>query len=143
MALKKPNSMDECVYFTSRSVGDGYVTAWVFRGDCPKCKKALMGKPVEKGKVKTRAKEYVCPACKFTMEKGEYEDTLTCCIEYTCPKCKKDGELTVPFKRKKVDGTDAIKFECLACKERILITKKMKDPKKKGAKDEDADMDDE
>ncbi len=145
MALKKPNSMDECVYFTSRSIGDGYATAWVFRESCPKCKKAMMGKPKDSktGKTQIRAKEYICPACKFTMEKQTYEDTLTVNIEYTCPSCKKDGETTVPYKRKKVEGVDAVKFECGSCKARILITKKMKDPKKKKDKEEEADLDDE
>ena len=69
MALKFPNSADECVYFTRRTVGQGgFVIAWVYKETCPKCKQAQMGKPVEKGKVKIRAKEYICPKCSFTME---------------------------------------------------------------------------
>ncbi|TAL57651.1 MAG: hypothetical protein EPN86_01650 [Nanoarchaeota archaeon] len=142
MALKKPNSMDECIYFTSRSIGDkGYAIAWVFKASCPKCKKAIMGKPKDEktGKVQVRAKEYVCPACGNRIEKLAYEESLTCNIEYTCPECGKDGETQVPFKRKKVEGVDAVKFECGSCKARILVTKKMKDIKKKGKEDIDDD----
>ena len=89
MALKVPQSMDECIYFTNRSIDDGEVTAWVYRKDCPKCKKAKMGKPVEKGKVKTRAKEYVCPQCGYEEDKQEHEESLKLEAAYTCPKCHK------------------------------------------------------
>ncbi len=135
MALKMPESMDECIYFTRRSKPQ--VVAWVFKEKCPKCKKAMMGKPVgSDGKVKTRAKEYVCPECKFTMEKVAYEDTLTANIQFTCPKCGFSGEHQMPFKRKKVkifdeeEGkevtADALMFNCPKCGQRIAVTKKMK-----------------
>ena len=134
MALKQPNSMDDCVYFTRRL--NPSIVAWVFKEKCPKCKKALMGKPKGKeGKVKIRAKEYVCPSCEYTVEKQEFEDTLTANIEYTCPKCDNSGGVQVPFKRKKVkfvaaDGkekrADAIQFVCEKCKEKLIVTKKMK-----------------
>jgi len=136
--LKEPTSMDELVYFTRRALGkDGFAMAWVERQPCTKCKKALMGKPADKGKVKIRAKEYVCPACKYTVEKEEYEDTLSVCVKYTCPNCKKQGETTVPFKYKKVaiideeEGgkkvmVDAVRFECSSCKGKVDIVKKMK-----------------
>lgn len=136
MSLKFPESMEECVYFTRRSVDKGKIVAWVFREECPKCKKALMGKPVEKGKVKTRATEYVCPSCGHSIPKLEYEDSLTCNIQYTCGKCSYEGEIQVPFKRKKVQlmdeetgkkkAVDAVVFNCEKCEERILVTKKMK-----------------
>src|SRR3989344_494732 len=138
MALKKPNSMDECIYFTSRAIGDkGYAIDWVFKNDCPKCKKAQIGKPKndKTGKVQIRAKIYICPNCKYSAEKQAYEETLTCNIEYTCPSCGKDGEIQLPFIRKKVEGVDTIKFDCQHCKGRILVTKKMKDIKKKGEED--------
>ena len=66
-----PNSMEECVYFTRRAVGNGKAVAWVFKEDCPECGKAKMGKPVNEktGKAKIRATEYVCPACNHTIEK--------------------------------------------------------------------------
>jgi predicted RNA-binding Zn-ribbon protein involved in translation (DUF1610 family) len=101
-----------------------------------------MGKPVEDGKVKIRAKEYVCPECGHREEKVAYEEKLTASIAYTCPKCKHAGEIQIPFKRKSVDGTKALVFNCQKCSEKMLITKKMKDPKKKGS-DDDAMDDDE
>ena len=135
MALKQPASMDECVYFTRRL--KPAVVAWVLKGMCPKCKKALMGKPRgPNGKVKIRAKEYICPACSFTMGKQEHEDTLTANITYTCPKCSLSGEIQIPYKRKKVKLFDeeegkekmaeALQFLCAKCKEKINVTKKMK-----------------
>ena len=85
MALREPQSMNECIYFTNRSIDDGQVTAWVYRKDCPKCKKAKMGKPVVKGKVKTRAEEYECPACKYREGKLEHEESLQLEARYTFP----------------------------------------------------------
>ncbi|MEK6960145.1 MAG: hypothetical protein AABX47_03160 [Nanoarchaeota archaeon] len=138
--LKEPESMDDLAYFTRRQLlgGKGFAMAWVERQPCPKCKKATMGKPAGKdGSVKIRAKEYVCPACKYTVEKEEYEDTLTCNVKYTCPHCKKQGEASVPFDRKKVtvidegeggkkSSVDAIRFACSSCSKNIDIVKKMK-----------------
>lgn len=137
MGLKEPESMDELVYFTKRTINNGRVKAWVYREKCPKCQKALMGKPKdEKGKVKVRAKEYQCPECKHTVKKQAYEDTLTANIKYTCPHCSHSGETQVPFKRKKVKifdeeegrekNVDALQFQCEKCKQKINITKKMK-----------------
>lgn len=136
MALKRPESMEECVYFTRRSVDSGKVMAWVFREKCPECKKALMGKPRDEktGDVKIRAKEYVCPECGYRVDKKEYEEGLLCNIAYTCPKCKHEGETQVPFKRRTFKGVPAIVFECESCNEKIGITKKMKEAKKKGKK---------
>ncbi len=129
--------MGELVYFTQRAVGKGNVKAWVYRGDCPKCGKAKMGKPVgDKGKVKIRAKEYVCPACGYTVEKKEHEETLTCDVKYTCPECGNTSETSVPYKRKKFQGMDAVVFQCGKCNAKIPITKKMKE---KGAADEGAE----
>ena len=145
MALKKPNSMEECIYFTRRAVDSGKIMAWVFREACSKCKQGLMGKPVDAktGSAKIRALEYVCPSCKYTVPKAEYEDTLTCNVEYICPKCKKSGEATAPFKRKTFQGVPAIVFECSSCKEKIGITKKMKATKKsKKASSDKADSED-
>ena len=127
MALKEPESMEELIYFTRRGIGDGKVMAWVNKNKCPKCGKALMGKPKDKGKVKIRAKEYVCPECGHTEEKKEHEETLTCSIKYTCPSCSFEGEAEVPFKRKKIDGVDTIRIQCEKCGVNIDITKKMKE----------------
>lgn len=135
MALKMPESVDECVYFTRRSKPN--VVAWVLKEKCPKCKKAMMGKPKgSDGKVKIRAKEYTCSACGFTMEKQAYEDTLTASIQFTCPKCGFSGDHHMPFKRKKVKlfdeeenkevKADALLFNCPKCSQQIAVTKKMK-----------------
>lgn len=126
MALKIPDSMDELVYFTRRAIDSGKVMVWVKRQKCPKCKKALMGKPVEKGKVKIRAKEYVCPECNHTVDKNEYEESLTAEVIYTCPSCKKAGEYSGLFKRKKIKGVEIFRFQCEHCGADIDVTKKMK-----------------
>lgn len=129
MAVVEPESMDELIYFTNRAIGNGKAKAWVYRGICPECGKAKMGKPVEKGKVKMRAKEYVCPECGHTVEKQEYEDTLTAQVRYTCPGCGKDGEAEIPYKRKKIEGVETLRFRCQHCSANIDITKKMKEKK--------------
>lgn len=135
--LRFPDSMDECVYFTRRAVDKGKVVCWVFKEKCPKCGKAFMGKPVgDDGKVKIRAKEYICPSCNHTVEKVAYEDTLTANVQYTCPKCKNAGEITTPYKRKTFQGMKAIVFSCEKCSEKIPITKKLK-----GVGDSDDDDD--
>ncbi len=129
MALSEPTNAEECVYLTNRYLGEkGMVRCWVFRENCTKCGKALMGKPRDsKGKVKIRAKEYVCPECGYTVEKAAYESTLTANVAYTCPKCEHASETQIPFKRKKVDGVDSLLFSCQKCNEKIYITKKMKE----------------
>jgi predicted RNA-binding Zn-ribbon protein involved in translation (DUF1610 family) len=132
MALKIPNSMEDLVYWTSRAIDDGKVKAWAERETCPACKKELMGKPKdEKGSVKIRAAYYECPGCHHTVEKAEYEGTLTVNVIYTCPKCRFSGEATTPYKRKKFQGVDAIVFNCSKCGEKIPITKKLKSLKDK------------
>lgn len=132
MVFKMPSSMEECIYFTRRALDNGgKAVAWVEKEDCPKCKKAKMGKPVEKGKVKIRAKEYVCPACNYTVDKAEYEADCEVKIIYTCPECKNSGETTTPYKRKKWNGVDAFVFQCGKCNAKLGITKKMSEGKKK------------
>tara|TARA_Y100000310_G_C20641688_1_gene794309 strand:- start:1340 stop:1762 length:423 start_codon:yes stop_codon:yes gene_type:complete len=140
MALKEPKSMDECIYFTNRSLKDGKGKArvWVFKSKCPKCGDGLMGKPRDSktGKPKIRAKEYVCPACNHIVEKKEHEKTLTASIQYTCPHCQFSGETEMQYKRKKVRilneekgkkvSVDSLRFVCEKCGENIDITKKMK-----------------
>lgn len=137
--LQEPQSMDDLVYFTRRTLGSkGFAKAWVERQACPKCRKSLMGKPLSpKGKVKIRAPTYSCPSCAYTVEKETYEDGLTCNIIYTCHQCGNKGDASVPFQRKKVaiidlqEGdkkvmVDAIRFPCSSCKANIDIVKKMK-----------------
>ena len=130
--LKEPENMDELIYFTRRAVGNGKTLCWVSKEKCPKCQKALMAKPKdEKGKTKIRSKEYVCPACGYTVEKKEYEETLTASIKYTCSSCKHQGEAQIPFKRKSTQGVQTLRFQCEKCGANIDVTKKMKEPKKK------------
>src|SRR3989338_9169675 len=144
MALKQPNSMDELVYFTQRTIEPtGKTKVWVFKQMCPKCKKGLMGKPIAKGKIKSRSTECICPACNYTVNAKEYEDTLTASIEYTCPKCNNIADIQIPYKRKSIQGVKALVFNCAKCNEQILVTKKMKAIKpKKGAAEEVEDDDD-
>ena len=130
--IKEPESMDELIYFTQRATGAGKARCWVFKEQCPKCKQAVMGKPVEKGKVKIRAKEYVCPECSYSVEKKEYEESLTANVHYVCPSCSFSGYAQIPFKRKMVQGVPTLQVECEKCKAKINITKKMKE---KGGKE--------
>ena len=144
--LVEPKSMEECVYFTNRAVGEnftGNARCWVLKEKCPKCGKGMMGKPVEGGKIKIRAPEYVCPSCGYSEEKQSYEEKLTANIDYTCPKCKFAGQTQMPFKRKSVMGVKTLRFNCGKCGQIIDITKKMKAIKKKGKKGTNAEgMDD-
>lgn len=132
--------MVECLYFTNRSLEPkGSILAWVYRKTCPKCRKAKMGKPVEKGKVKTRADEYVCPECGYSEEKVAHEESLILEAQYTCPKCGKVGESSASYKRKDYSGVLAFVVDCSHCGEKIPLAKKMKALKKKG-KGEEADL---
>lgn len=125
--LREPQSMEELVYYTNRDIGNGSARVWVFRQKCPKCGNALMGKPVgPKGKVKIRAKSYVCPACSYTAEKEEYEETLTASVAYKCPECGSEGELETSFRRKRIHGTETLRFQCQKCSADIDVTRKMK-----------------
>ena len=131
MALKEPESMEEIVYFTRREIDNGKIMAWVSKEKCTKCNKAMMGKPRDKnGKAQIRAKEYTCPECGYTVEKKEYEESLTASIKYTCPHCSFEGEIQVPFKRKSVKGVQTLRFQCGKCSKDIDVTKKMKAMKK-------------
>ena len=122
MVLRLPQSMVECLYFTNRE----YVLAWVYRKECPKCHKAKMGKPVVKGKVKTRAKEYVCPSCSYREELTAHEESLMLEAQYTCPSCKKKGESTAPYQRKVYKGILSFIVECQHCHAKIPLSKKLK-----------------
>lgn len=133
MALREPQSLDECIYFTNRSLDKGEVMAWVYRKDCPKCRKAKMGKPVVKGKVKSRADEYECPACGYKEQKQEHEESLVLEAKYTCPHCGKEGESTSQYKRKNYRGVQSYVVTCQHCQNVIPLTKKLKEPKGKKA----------
>jgi len=126
--VTEPKSMDELVYMTTRMFDDALIRVWVYRQKCPKCKKSLMGKPLDDktGKIKVRSSEYVCPSCGYSAEKKAYEDTLEAEFKGTCPHCKKDIEGSVPFKRKSVKGVSTLRIKCPLCSGDIDITKKMK-----------------
>lgn len=135
--IKEPESMDELIYFTQRAVGAGKARCWVFKQLCPKCKKVLMGKPVEKGKVKIRAKEYVCSECGHSVEKKTYEESLTANVHYVCSSCSFSGYAQIPFKRKMVQGIPTLQAECEKCKAKINVTKKMKEKSGEGVPEEE------
>lgn len=128
MALKFPNSMNECLYFTRRKDDDSYIIAWVFKKQCPKCK-GLMAKPKDPktGRPKIRATEYTCDKCGYSEEKSNHEDSLTMNIQYKCRYCSYEGEATTAFKKKTFEGIPSYVFECGKCKKKIGITKKMKE----------------
>ncbi|MBW3003260.1 hypothetical protein KY328_00935 [Candidatus Woesearchaeota archaeon] len=130
--VTEPKSMEELIYFTNRDLGAGLFRVWVYKQDCPKCGKAKMGKPTDEktGKVKIRAKEYVCPECRYMVEKKEYEETLAAEFKGKCPNCKNEVEGTVPFKRKSVAGVQTLRIKCPDCGGTIDVTKKMAAPKK-------------
>ncbi len=135
MTLTQPGSVDECLYFTRRAlVPKGKIVAWAFRKECPQCHKGLMKKP------KKTSPTYDCPQCGYAEPKAEHEAEITVNVEYVCPFCGHAGEATTEYKRKSWQGVKAYVFPCAQCKERIGVTKKLKEPKQKGkAVAEDAD----
>jgi len=128
--------MDDLLYFSNRKDGILAVKAWVYKKECPKCKKALMGKPLDSktGRVKIRAIEYSCPQCGYIEEKKAHEESLTLEAAYTCPACGKSGEGTTQYKRKTFQGVPSYLIECANCANKIAITKKLRALKVKGAK---------
>lgn len=131
MPLKIPESMEECLYFTNRPIGEkGQVQAWVYRKTCPKCKKAKMGKPVDsQGKVKVRVTYYQCPNCSYQEEKKQHEESLSLEAKYTCPGCGKEGESAAEYKRKNYKSVLCYVVTCQHCKADIPLTKKLKNLK--------------
>ena len=131
MTLKKPNSMEECLYFTNRSIGSGRATAWVFRKECPKCK-GIMGKPMKKGgKVDKKAEHYVCYSCSHVESNEQVENSLMINVEYKCPHCGNEGGTTTEYKRRSFESVPSFVFECQQCHNKIGLTKKLKGTKKK------------
>ena len=138
MPLKKPGSVQECVYFTNRIIDSGRAMAWVFKKECPKCKKDIMGKPQKKnGKIDKKADHYVCYSCGYKESNEQVENSLVLNVEYKCPHCGHEGEATSEYKRKTFEGVPSYVFECQKCRKKIGLTKKLKERKKK-AKEEDA-----
>lgn len=132
MTLKVPESMDECLYFTNRTVDNGRITAWAVKKECPKCGKGTMGKPIKKnGKIDKKADYYECPSCKYTENEEKIAEGMNLNVIYKCPKCSFDGETTTEYKRKPYCGVKAYVFTCQKCGEKLGITQKLKEPKKK------------
>ena len=150
MAFKKPASMEECVYFTNRTIDSGRAMAWVFRKECPKCKKGVMDKPLKPTKIKDfrgaknpadflakggkfdkKADYYICNSCGCQESNEQVESSLIINIEYKCPHCGNEGETTTEYRRKSFEGVPAYIFECQKCKKKIGLTKKLKTTKKK------------
>src|SRR3989338_2813520 len=132
MELKKPSSMDECLYFTNRSLdNEGYATAWVYRKECPKCKEGRLGKPINKsGKPDKKAAHYECPECKYQEKADEVESGLFLEAEYKCPHCGNESMAKSECKRTVFEGVPAYVFACEKCNKDIGLTKKMKKGKK-------------
>ena len=132
MGIQFPESMDDCIYFTRRLLDhDGKIIAWIYHAECEECHKGKMGKPRENGKVKIRAKEYVCDSCGHIESKEEHEPKQQVEIQYTCPFCKHSGEATTQNIRVSYKGVRSYVFSCEQCGEKIGITKKMKQIKEK------------
>ena len=134
MALKEPESMDELFYFTRRTLENGgWLRAWVYRPPAP-TGKGLLSKPVDEktGRPKIRSDVYVDDEgneypCK------EIDKTLKVEVKYKSPYTGKEGEALCPFVRKTFQGVKAFVFEDQEGN-KIAITKKMKEPKKKKPK---------
>jgi len=138
MSLKKPESAAECVYFTNRTIGSGRAVAWVFKKECPECKKDILSKPQKKsGKIDKKADYYVCSKCSYREDSVQLENSLMINIEYKCPHCENEGETTSEYKRKNFEGVPSYVFECEKCHKQIGLTKKLKEKKKKGNEDND------
>ena len=131
MALKEPENMDELFYFTRRKLeNDGWIRAWVYKPEAPSGK-GLLSKPTDPktGRPKVRSDVYVDDAGNEYPVK-EIDPTLTLEIKYKSPYTGKEGETTIPYKRKTYQGVPAFVFEDQEGN-KIPITKKMKQPKKK------------
>ncbi|MFH2028078.1 MAG: hypothetical protein ABIJ08_02995 [Nanoarchaeota archaeon] len=128
-----PKSMDDCLYFTNRTIGEkGKIMAWCLRPDCTGCGKGKLGKPIKKnGKVDKKADYFECPKCKHNMSLTEAENVLKLDVIYTCPECGKSGETQTEYKRKSFKGVQSYVFVCKDCGANIAITKKLKEIKKK------------
>lgn len=130
--LKEPSSMEKCVYFTNRTINTGRAMAWVFKKECPKCKKGFMDKPQKKGgKIDKKADYYVCNSCSYTESNEQVENSLVLNVEYKCPHCGNEGQTASEYKRKTFEGVPAYIFECQKCNKKIGLTKKLKEGKKK------------
>jgi hypothetical protein len=132
MTLKKPQSMDECVYFTNRTIDNGRAMAWVFKKSCPKCKDGFLAKPIKKdGKPDKKSDHFDCLKCGYSEMNEDVEKDLVVNVDYKCPYCENEGEAQTEYARKTFQGVKAFVFSCSKCSQNIGITKKLKEIKKK------------
>lgn len=129
--MELPESMDDCLYFTNRTLeNNGWVKAWVRRPPAPSGK-GLLGKPKDSktGRPKLRSTFYVDDeGNEYDMQ--EINKQLFVEILYKSPYTGEEGEAKVPYKRKTWQGVPAFVFEDSAGN-KIGITKKLKSPKAK------------
>ena len=52
-------------------------------------------------------------------------------VDYKCPHCGFEGQTTTEYERTKFQGVHSYVFTCGKCNQKIAITKKLKDTKKK------------
>ena len=131
MALREPEDMEELFYFTRRKLENGgWVRAWVYKPEAP-TGKGVLSKPInpKTGRVKVRSTIYVDDEGNEYPVK-EIDPTLKLEIKYKSPYTGKEGETTIPYKRKTYKGVPSFVFEDQEGN-KIAITKKMKKPKKK------------
>ena len=126
--LKQPQSMDELMYFSRRTVMDGRVVAWVFKPQCPECGDDRLEKPTnpKTGKKKTRSSKFVCETCGYEEKKKKTEERATVNIHYICPHCEHEGDTTTKYDRRTYLGKKAFVFKCDECWQEIPITKRVK-----------------
>ena len=136
--MKMPESTNECFYFTNRILeNDGSIIAWVYKPKCPECGKGIMGKPINEktGKVKSRAKIYVCSECNHEVDKDEFDKTLSVEIQYTCPHCGEEGKVHGNWdKPAKKSASTVLKFRCEKCSNLVRVSRMKKKKKKKTKK---------
>ena len=112
MELKKPTSMEDCIYFTNRTIDSGRAMAWVFRKECPKCKNDVLKKPSTKsGKPDKKSPIYGCKSCRYEEKNEDTEKDLVLNIEYKCPHCGNEGETTTDYRRKSFQGIQSYVFD--------------------------------
>lgn len=91
-----------------------------------------MAKPLKKGgKIDKKADHYVCYNCGYAEKNEQVENNLIINIEYKCPHCGHEGETTSEYKKKNFYGVKAYVFNCHKCGQKIGITQKLKETKKK------------
>lgn len=130
--LKKPESMEECIYFTNRTFDTGRAMAWVYKKKCTKCNDGVMIKPLKKnGKPDKKSLIFVCDKCNIEESNEDVEKDLKLEVDFRCPHCQFEGQTTTEYIRKSFQGVKSFIFTCEKCHEKIPLTKKMKEPKKK------------